>query len=313
MTAPGPLTTTYGYDLENRLTGVANPSYTATYTYAADGLRLRVQESNAQYADRYLLYDGVRPTAEGTLSGDVFTTTARYEWEGDSYYSALVSASIGGLNRFFLYDGLGSTRQLLDDNQAVTDTYVYEAFGNSMGSTGSTPNPYRYVGSLGYYQTGNSLMHLGARYYLPEVGRFVQRDAVRIGPPYAYALNTPTKYGDPNGLLCIFIGMWHHTERHVTWQDPGDWNLTIQQYVANQYRCEFWRMMYEEGYYEKWWTKCYLCTCPSLHTVCFDSPHMSTDFAEERRQREFRHVGVQSMETVISACMYSIIVKPLPK
>jgi YD repeat-containing protein len=54
MTQPGPVVTTYGYDYENRLTSVSNPSYTANYTYAADGLRLRIQESNAQYTDRWL-------------------------------------------------------------------------------------------------------------------------------------------------------------------------------------------------------------------------------------------------------------------
>jgi len=36
----------------NRLVNMTNPSYTAAYTYAADGLRLRAQESNAQYTDR---------------------------------------------------------------------------------------------------------------------------------------------------------------------------------------------------------------------------------------------------------------------
>ena len=73
------------------------------------------------------------------MSGDTFTTRARYEWEGDSYYDALVYAYLDGVgNWHHLYDGLGTTRQLLDDNQAVTDTYQCEAFGNSMGATGST-------------------------------------------------------------------------------------------------------------------------------------------------------------------------------
>jgi RHS repeat-associated protein len=210
MVAPGPVTTTYGYDLENRLTGVTNPSYTASYAYSNDGLRLRAQESNHAYPDRWFLYDGVRPVSEGTLSGDTFTTNNRYAWEGDSYYSALVSASIGGSDRHFLYDGLGSTRQLLDESQAVTDTYQYEAFGNLMGSSGTTPNPYRYVGSLGYYQTGNSLMHLGARYYMPEVGRFAARDPMRAQPPephaYAYCDNLVPGAVDPSGKNPVALG-----------------------------------------------------------------------------------------------------------
>jgi RHS repeat-associated protein len=83
----------------------------------------------------------------------------------------------------------------------VTDTYQYEAFGNLTGSTGSTPNPYRYVGSLGYYQTGTSLRHLGARYYMRELGRFFQRDRV-VRPSssaYPYVEGGPTVRVDPDG------------------------------------------------------------------------------------------------------------------
>jgi len=201
MVNPGPVTTSYGYDYENRLTSVSNPSYTAAYTYSADGLRLRAQESNHAYQDRWFQYDGVRPVMEGTLSGNTFTTRNRYVWEGNSYYDPLISAHINGDCRYYLYDGLGSTRQLLDLSQNVTDTYTYEAFGNLVGSTGSTANPYRYVGSLGYYQTGSSLMHLGARYYMPEVGGFVQADPIRRPSltSYAYCADMPTAVVDPTG------------------------------------------------------------------------------------------------------------------
>jgi RHS repeat-associated protein len=205
MTQPGPLTTTYGYNYENRMTGVANPSYTANYTYSADGLRLRVQESNNPNPDRWMQYDGVRPVLEGTLNGDTYTTTAKYVWEGNSYYSPLLYSMLGGTWRYHLYDGLGSTRQLLQHLSPynVTDTYDYEAFGNLLSSTGSTPNPYRYVGSLGYYQTGSSLMHLGARYYMPEVGRFAHSafypSALRDSQ-YVYGRSNPARYVDPQGF-----------------------------------------------------------------------------------------------------------------
>jgi RHS repeat-associated protein len=204
MTNPGPVVTTYGYDYESRLTSVdCEAGYEAAYTYAADGLRLRVQESNHAHPDRWFQYDGVRPVLEGTLSGDTFGTLNRYVLEGDSYYDPLIFASIGGNNRYYLYDGLGSTRQLLDSNQSTADTYSYEAFGNLMSSSGSTPNPYQYVGSLGYYQTGSSLMHLGARYYMPEVGRFLTRDPLRptsrAFSGYSYCDSLPTQVVDPSG------------------------------------------------------------------------------------------------------------------
>jgi RHS repeat-associated protein len=205
MTQPGPVVTTYGYDYENRLTSVTNPSYTAAYTYSPDGLRLRVQESNAQYTDRWLQYDGVRPVLEGTLSGDTYTTTAKYVWEGDFYYDPLIYSLIGGSWRYHMYDGLGSTRQLMlhFSPYTVTDTYSYEAFGNLMASTGTTANPYKYVGSLGYYQTGSSLMHLGARYYMSEVGRFMSPDAIARIRGYVSCNNNPVGYVDPTGAYGI--------------------------------------------------------------------------------------------------------------
>ena len=232
MTQPGPVTTAYGYDYENRLTSVTNPSYTAAYTYSADGLRLRVQESNNPNPDRWMQYDGVRPVIEGTLSGDTFTTLNKYVWEADSYYDPLVYSMLAGTWRYHFYDGLGSTRQLMlhASPYTVTDTYSYEAFGNLLASTGTTPNlarsrppvggrdrhggaagphlaTYRYVGSLGYYQTGNDLMHLGARYYMPEVGRFTSPDPMEgASLVYPYADNAPAWLADPTGLLASPIG-----------------------------------------------------------------------------------------------------------
>jgi len=45
---------------------------------------------------------------------------------------------------FYEYDGGGSVRQLTNLAGTVTDTYAYDAFGNKITSTGSTPNNYLY-------------------------------------------------------------------------------------------------------------------------------------------------------------------------
>lgn len=41
-------------------------------------------------------------------------------------------------------DGHGSVRQLADKSGKVTDTYVYDAWGNLISSTGDTENSYLY-------------------------------------------------------------------------------------------------------------------------------------------------------------------------
>jgi RHS repeat-associated protein len=91
----------------------------------------------------------------------------------------------------------------------VTDTYDpsttlragMDTFGRELGSTGSTPNPYRYGAAWGYITDPSGFLQLGARYYWPEVGRFVSQDPVRDdGSLYAYVTNNPVVKIDPDGL-----------------------------------------------------------------------------------------------------------------
>jgi RHS repeat-associated protein len=119
---------------------------------------------------------------------------------------------------YYMLDALGSVRKLTDSSQATTDSYSYEAFGAIVASAGSTTNPYRYVGSLGYYRDSTSgLLHVGTRYYWPAVGRFTTQDPFReaenareVGRAgatdkasanwYQYVGNSPASKVDPEGL-----------------------------------------------------------------------------------------------------------------
>ena len=47
---------------------------------------------------------------------------------------------------FYGYDGFGSVRTLTNAASTVTDTYDYDAWGNAVNTTGSTPNVYLYRG-----------------------------------------------------------------------------------------------------------------------------------------------------------------------
>jgi RHS repeat-associated protein len=70
-----------------------------------------------------------------------------------------------------------------------------------MGSTGTTPNPYRFGGAWGYITDPSGMQQLGARYYWPEVGRFGQQDPLRtFTNRYVYAKNEPLYWIDPEGL-----------------------------------------------------------------------------------------------------------------
>jgi RHS repeat-associated protein len=75
---------------------------------------------------------------------------------------------------FYGYDGGGNVRQLTNSVGAVTDTYEYDAFGNEVNHTGTTPNNYLYRGEQ--YDPDLGLYYLRARYYNPATGRFLSRD-----------------------------------------------------------------------------------------------------------------------------------------
>jgi RHS repeat-associated protein len=88
--------------------------------------------------------------------------------------------------------------------RTVTDTYDYDAFGNKINSTGTTPNSYMYRGE--YFDSDLGLYYLRARYYNPLTGRFMSRDpwnGNQINPvtlhKYLYVGSNPVSYVDPRG------------------------------------------------------------------------------------------------------------------
>ena len=86
----------------------------------------------------------------------------------------------------------------------VTDSYEYDAFGNSFTKVGTTPNNYLYRGEQ--YDSDLGLYYLRARYYNPATGRFLSRDPDdhSLKNPndlhkYLYANGDPVNGWDPTG------------------------------------------------------------------------------------------------------------------
>jgi RHS repeat-associated protein len=81
----------------------------------------------------------------------------------------------------------------------VIDTYEYDAFGNDVYHTGTTPNNYLYRGEQ--YDPDLSLYYLRARYLNPATGRFLSVDALAGEGQrrYEYADADPVNGIDPTG------------------------------------------------------------------------------------------------------------------
>jgi RHS repeat-associated protein len=107
---------------------------------------------------------------------------------------------------YYMHDGLGSVRQLLDSTGQIETSYAYDPFGVPvMGGDGS--NPYQFTGEA--WDAEVELLYLRARYYQPEVGRFIARDPWmgdlrRPGllNPYGYVGCNPVSRIDRTGLEC---------------------------------------------------------------------------------------------------------------
>ncbi|GFO83556.1 MAG: hypothetical protein A49_31830 [Methyloceanibacter sp.] len=128
------------------------------------------------------------------------------------------------VTRYFHNNHLGTTMALSDASGTRTDLFFYGAFGVQVGHTGSTETRYGYVGAQGY-QTDSStgLMHLGARYYDPVIGRFLQRDPIGTAGSlnvYAYTENAPIGALDPDGLDRWYFDNGPFGHSYVIFENP---------------------------------------------------------------------------------------------
>lgn len=193
----------YTYDSENHMTSMTSGSTVVTMVYDAFGNR--VAKTVNGVTTRYLIEDDVNPTGLPQVLEEVqngaAVRTYTYGLQRSSESQMLNGAWTPS---FYGYDGAGSVRQLTNAAGAVTDTYEYDAYGNSFTKSGTTPNNYLYRGEQ--YDQDLGLYYLRARYYNPASGRFLSRDPDDgyIDIPatlhkYLYVGGDPVNWIDPTG------------------------------------------------------------------------------------------------------------------
>jgi RHS repeat-associated protein len=98
---------------------------------------------------------------------------------------------------YFVHDHLGSARALTDENGNLVESIDYDSFGNGA----SNLTRYGYTGRE--WEAEANLYYYRARWYDPQVGRFISEDPVGFQGGvnwYAYVGNNPTGFVDPSGL-----------------------------------------------------------------------------------------------------------------
>jgi len=186
MTSSG--TDGFTWDARNRMVSTLSG---ASFQY--DAFRRRTSKTIGGTTTSFL-YDGANAVQE-VIGG---TNTANSLSGGvDELFQRTDSAGA----RNFLTDALGSTLALTDSSGTVQTSYTFEPFGNTTASGSASTNSFAYTGRE--LDAGN-LYFYRARYYNPQLQRFISEDPIRLAGGdinlYAYAGSSPTNLFDALGL-----------------------------------------------------------------------------------------------------------------
>jgi RHS repeat-associated protein len=183
----------YVYDAENRIKTAAG----VNYTYDGDGKRVKKDSGKL-----YWTGTGSDPLDESDLSG---TISEEYV-----YFNGKRIARVdlpGGAVHYYFSDHLGSASVVTNATGATIEQESdYYPYGGERVITAGANN-YKFTGKERDAESG--LDYFGARYDASSLGRFMTPDPLmasgHAGNPqswnrYAYALNNPLRFVDPDGM-----------------------------------------------------------------------------------------------------------------
>jgi RHS repeat-associated protein len=203
LSLPGAAPAAYSYDTRGRLTSAD----ALTYAYNSEGNRTSVTDATGttQYAinpNAPLSQVLMRTAPNGTVTDYVYGLGLAYE-------------DTGGAGTYYHYDRRGNTVALTNDSGAVQGQVTYGIYGQILSTVGQTTTPFLFNGLYGVMTDSNGLYYHRARYYSPQLRRFVSQDfnlgGISVAASmnrYAYANGNPVNAIDPFGLMATDLNPW---------------------------------------------------------------------------------------------------------
>ena len=243
------VTYTQAFDVENRLTSVTVNGQVTSFHYDAGGNRtLTVQPNGTKVYTPFPEYEKTVPVT-GTS-----TERNHYLLSGQLIAARVKVAGQTGAFYYFYTDRRGSVYALRKaDGTWVNGNYArYDAYGGYRTTPATTVNPgisdrgftgHR-MNNTGSY--GFGLIYMNARYYLPEIGRFISPDSIVPDPQnpqsynrYSYTRNNPVNFTDPTGhreceIICDGESQNWRTYQDSAWLEGWD----VKQQAANSATAE---------------------------------------------------------------------------
>lgn len=227
--------TNYIYNSENQLINIETyvdsiKVKTVNYHYGPLGRRLQKeiidhQDLSKNYSRKYH-YDGQEILAEYDENETLLGVYTHSGLRTDDVLAVDVrSNKLAQTPGTYVYlkDALGSIIDITDSDGSIVQHYAYSSFGQLIKISNSSGDDITVTPivktSYGFtnreHDEESGMMYYRARYYMPEIGRFVSEDEHpgSLTTPkthlskYIYVANNPIKFVDPSGKFFVALGV----------------------------------------------------------------------------------------------------------